>query len=93
MSINLREKLHQKVDQFSDEQLKILAKVADLLDKQGSQDYADWSDEDWQNLAIQSLWKGEEIDIALTEMTLDKEYQAEVEHIQSEFASPGRETF
>jgi hypothetical protein len=65
MGINLREKLHQKVDQFSEEQLEILAKVADLVEQQSHQGYGDWSEHDWQKLALATLWEADEIDYNL----------------------------
>ncbi len=63
MGINLREKLHQKIDQISEEQLEMVDKqqtIKDSIDKLVDILYDNSSDEDWQNLAIQSLWEEEE---------------------------------
>ncbi|MEB3160692.1 MAG: hypothetical protein VKL20_04450 [Synechocystis sp.] len=61
MDINLREKLHQKIDQVSGEILKDNKQnIKDSIDKLVDILYNNSSDKDWQNLAIQSLWENEE---------------------------------
>ncbi|MFM1841273.1 MAG: hypothetical protein RLZZ490_4 [Cyanobacteriota bacterium] len=61
MSINLRKKIHQKIDQIPEDQLEMVDKrIKDSIDKWVGVLYENSSDEDWQNLAIQSLWEKEE---------------------------------
>ncbi|MBJ7899349.1 MAG: hypothetical protein GC158_05345 [Cyanobacteria bacterium RI_101] len=70
MSINLRQKLHQKVDQFSESQLEILAKMADLVEQNSAQAYEDWSNNDWRSLALQFLWEDEESEISWSRVNM-----------------------
>jgi hypothetical protein len=67
MAINFREKLHQKVDQLSESQLEILAKMADWVERNSAQAYEDWSDHDWRSLALQFLWEEEEVEYSIAD--------------------------
>jgi len=67
MSFNLKTELHQKIDHFTEKQLELLAKIACFIEQNDLKEYEDWTDQEWQKLALQSLWDDDEVEYTLAD--------------------------
>jgi hypothetical protein len=62
MSINLREQLHQQIDQLPDHLVEQIAKFTQLITIHQSKisEYTNWQEQDWQKFSLEQFFNEED---------------------------------
>ena len=59
MSANLREQLHQQIDQLPDHIVEQIANFTQLISTQSKKiyDYSEWQNKDWQEFSLEQFFR------------------------------------
>ena len=62
MSVNIREQLHQKIDQLPDHIVEQIANFTQLISTQQQKipDYSEWQNKDWQEFSLEQFCREED---------------------------------